>query len=192
MPVGCKKPYGVTLIELMVTLAVAAILVAAATPSLVAFIDKNRLKGVAEGVVDVINDARAESVKEGRDVNVMFKGTTSAWCVGANVAAEPTPGEMVQAASACDCTSSSSCYVGGQRKVFETTDIQGVTLSAVPASSFIFDARLGTVQTFSTPAAVTLTSPKQKFSLRLNLSPLGQASLCVPSGQLPVAGYSSC
>ena len=190
MPMARKNAYGVTLVELMITLVVAAILAALAAPSFADFIDKSRLKGVADGVVNVINDARVQSVKQGRDVNVKFGGSTSAWCVGANTTTDPTPGQIMPAASSCDCTVATECQVGGQREAFDTADIDGVSVSTLP--EFVFESRMGSIQGLTPPSAVTLTSPRQRFSLRLTLTPLGQANLCVPAGQRVIVGYPSC
>lgn len=189
-----KWESGFTLIELMVTLAVLAILLVAAAPSFSDFIDKSRLKGVAQGVVDVINNARAESVRQGRDVSIAMKGTTTAWCLGAKAAAEPSaPGEPVPAATACDCNASpAACVIGGQRSTFDTVLNNGVELSAAPTASFIFSNRFGTVDGLGT-TTFTMTSPRKKFDFEVTVTPLGQVSLCVPSSSdLPIAGYPSC
>jgi Tfp pilus assembly protein FimT len=171
---------------------VAAILITLATPSLMDFIDKNRVKGVAEGVASVFNDARSESVKRGRDVAVAFDGTTTAWCVGANAAVDPTTaGDAIPAASACSCTNAAACLVGGQRRAFETADIQGVSINALP-SSITYDSRLGTLPLGSTLPTVTFTSPKGTYDLQLVVTPLGQTRLCVPTGKPVIAGYTSC
>lgn len=71
---------GFTLIELMVTIAVLAILLAVALPSFADFFDKYRLRGAVDDVVSVISNARAESVKADRDVNISFGGTAPQWC----------------------------------------------------------------------------------------------------------------
>jgi len=192
MSVRRRNAHGVTLIELMVTLAVAAILITLAAPSLATYIDKTRVKGVAEGVASVLNNARSESVKRGRDINVAFGGTTTAWCVGANAAAEPTsPGDPIPAATACDCTTATACQVGGQRLAFENADTQSVSINALP-SSFTFDSRLGTLPLGSTLPTVTFTSPRGRFDLQLKMTPLGQVGFCVPSGKPAIAGYASC
>jgi len=192
MPIVRGQP-GFTLVELMVTLAVATVLVVIAVPSFVDFLDKVRLKGVAHNVVDLINDARTESVKQGRAINVRFVGTSAAWCVGANAAAEPTNlGDTVPDATPCDCTSSNACIVGGAEKIFPTTLDNGVTVSETLPLSFKFDSRLGTVDSFGT-TTVTLSSPRKRFDLQLTVTPLGQVSLCVPNtSKLPVSEYSSC
>jgi type IV fimbrial biogenesis protein FimT len=175
-------------------LAVVAILLVAAAPSFSDFIDKSRLKEAAHGLVDVINNARTESVRQGRDVSIAMKGTTTAWCLGAKAAAEPSaPGELVPSATACDCVSSpAACVIGGQRNVFATSQNNGVELAAAPTASFVFNNRLGTVDGLGT-TTVTMTSPRKRFDLQLTVTPLGQVGLCVPSSSdLPIAGYPSC
>lgn len=61
---------GFTLIELMVTLAVAAILLAIATPSFTSIINSNRLAGAANEMVAVLQTARMEAVRLNRTVDV--------------------------------------------------------------------------------------------------------------------------
>lgn len=189
-----KWESGFTLIELMVTLAVLAIVLVAAAPSFSNFIDKSRLKGAAHGVVDVINNARAESVRQGRDVSIAMKGTTAAWCLGARVAAEPsTPGEPVPDAVACDCSAApAACVIGGQKFIFATAQDNGVELAAAPTAGFVFNSRSGTVDGLGA-TKITMTSPRKKFDLELTVTPLGQVGLCVPSSSdLPIVGYPSC
>ncbi|NUS38965.1 MAG: hypothetical protein HOQ02_08080 [Lysobacter sp.] len=177
---------------MMVTLTVAAILAMLAAPSFADFIDRARLKGVAGNVTDFINDARAESVKRNRNVNVAFGGTTAAWCVGANGPTEPNAGDPVPTAPpSCDCNANaSSCKVGSDQKTLLSTDTNGVVLSAVPGA-FVFDSRMGTINPLGT-TTVTMTSPRGKFDLRLTVTPLGQVTLCTPAGKPPVSEYASC
>lgn len=61
---------GFTLIELMVTLAVAAILLAIATPSFTSIINSNRLASAANEMVAVIQTARMEAVRRNTTVSV--------------------------------------------------------------------------------------------------------------------------
>ena len=112
---GCKarsRIKGVTLIELMVTIAVLAIVLAAATPSFTDFFDRYRLRGAVDDVVSVISNARAEAVKGDRDVAVSIGGTTGAWCVGANAAVEPEDALRRRARSHATAPSPTACMVG--------------------------------------------------------------------------------
>ena len=64
------RPKGFTLIELMVTIAVAAILLAIATPSFTSIINSNRLTSAANEMVATLQAARMEAVRLNTTVNV--------------------------------------------------------------------------------------------------------------------------
>jgi type IV fimbrial biogenesis protein FimT len=191
---------GFTLVELMVVLAVVVILLLIAVPSFSDILDRDRVHGAADAAVALMADARGGAVQSNRDVAISFAGTDPAWCIGANGAVTPaTLGTAIPAASACDCTTASNCTIlnsttagnaGQQILALESTDYTGVTMSARP-SSFTLDGRFGDVKTLSA-TSVTFTSPKGKYQIQMTVAPLGQASLCVPSGQPTIQGISSC
>lgn len=70
-----SKSLGFTLIELMVTIAIAAILMGIAIPSFVGIIASNRLTTSANELVTALNLARSEAVKRGQQVVVRKTGT---------------------------------------------------------------------------------------------------------------------
>ncbi len=57
-----KKCTGVSLIELMITISIAAILLAAGTPSFMSMLKKNRLEAQTRDFVSSLNTARSEAV----------------------------------------------------------------------------------------------------------------------------------
>jgi type IV fimbrial biogenesis protein FimT len=181
---------GFTLIELMVTLSVLAILAVLAAPSFADFIDKYRLRGAVDDAVSLISNARAEAVKNDRDVSIAFGGTTADWCVGANAAVEPTGGNEALGAAPCNCTTTNSCQVGGQTLALAQGTHDGVTVDSV-ATSFVFSSKLGVISPLGT-ASATFTSPSSRYGLRLNVNALGQAGVCVPSGKPEIQGVSPC
>lgn len=61
---------GFTLVELMVTLAVAAILIGIATPSFTSLMNSNRLSSAANEMVAVIQTARMEAIRRNTTVSV--------------------------------------------------------------------------------------------------------------------------
>jgi type IV fimbrial biogenesis protein FimT len=78
-----KKTRGFTLVELIVTLAVAAILVSAALPSMRDLIRNNRLTAATNLFVSSLNIARSEAIKQGRNATVCVSDTQNS-CSGSN------------------------------------------------------------------------------------------------------------
>ena len=167
-----KHAKGVTLIELMVVIAVVAILAAAAMPAYRTLLDRYRIGKAAEDVVSVISNARAGSVKLHRRVNVAIRND---WCVGANSAAAPTGGARAGAASVCDCTSANACLVDGEELAVPVGKHPGVTMTSSNAN-FEFDGVVGATTGLAT-SNVTLVSPLGKFTASIAVTPLGQATL---------------
>ena len=181
---------GFTLIELIITLAVISVVLIAAAPSFADFLDKNRVRGAADGVISLISNARAEAVKTDLDVNIAFTGSGSSWCVGANSATAPTGGNPAGAAAACNCTDAAQCRVSGLRSAIETGAYPDVAIGVLPAA-LNFDSKLGAISPLGA-RNVTLTSPKGKYDLRVEVNALGQARLCVPASKPAIAGVAQC
>lgn len=79
------KSAGFTLIEMIITLAIAAILLAVAVPSLRESMQKNRTTAASNELTGSMNVARSESVKRGTRV-VVCKSANNADCVTSNAA----------------------------------------------------------------------------------------------------------
>jgi type IV fimbrial biogenesis protein FimT len=77
------KTRGFTLVELLVTLAVAAILLTVGVPSFRDLIYNNRLTAATNIFVSSINIARSEAIKQGRNATVCVS-TDLATCTGGN------------------------------------------------------------------------------------------------------------
>lgn len=93
---------GFTLIELMVTVAVLAILSALAMPSMIRLIDNSRVSGAVSEYVAAINLARSEAVRRGSRVTIcaaqsptVCKAGAGDWTAGYIVFADdgPAPGD---------------------------------------------------------------------------------------------------
>jgi type IV fimbrial biogenesis protein FimT len=185
-----RKQHGVTLVELMVTLGVLAILLIVAVPSFVDYFDRSAVRGAADGVISLISDARAEAVKNDLDVNIAMAGTGPAWCMGANAATAPSAGAPAAGATFCDCSDTAQCFVSGQRFVIAGDAYPGVQVGGLMAA-MTFDRRLGAVSPLAAHS-VTLTSPRGKYDLAVEVNPLGQARLCVPAAKPAIVGVPSC
>jgi type IV fimbrial biogenesis protein FimT len=182
--------FGFTLIELMATVAVLAVVLVAAVPSFVDFFDKYRLRGAAEGVISLISSARAEAVKNDLDVNIAMAGSGASWCMGANAAAQPSGGSPAATAMECDCTDTAACLVSGQRAAIDIGAYPDVRLGSLPPAT-TFDGKLGAIVPLGT-RSLTLTSPRGKYDLAVEINALGQARLCVPTGKPVITGVSPC
>src|SRR6516164_5432768 len=149
-----RRQVGFTLIELMVTIAVVAVLAFMAAPTINDLIIKSRLRGATDDIVALLNNARGNAIKLERQINVSVQGTTS-WCAGG--IAESGPANVGDAAvlanTPCDCAgSSSTCIVDNQNALVTSTNYQGVTLSSSGDIKFIstssggltFDPKAGT------------------------------------------------
>ncbi len=74
-----KDQKGFTLIEVLIVIAVAAVLAAIATPSIKSFMDSYTTKGAARDVISMFQQARLEAVRRGEPVALSFTlGTGSA------------------------------------------------------------------------------------------------------------------
>jgi type IV fimbrial biogenesis protein FimT len=199
-----RRQSGFTIIELMVSLTVAAVLIAMAAPSFRDVIDKSRLRGATDDVVKLLNIARGTAIKLQRNVSVSIN--SSGWCAGAISAGDPVAGKVVSGVAACDCTlaasDASACYIGGTAAgayaVVSSADHAGVTISGVDttiaySNGLTFNSKFGTLDLSNLPAGslVTLTSPTQKYSTQVTVSPLGQVDACSVGNKL-ISGYPSC
>lgn len=181
---------GVTLTELMVTLAVLVIVLLMAAPGFSDYFHKARLRGAAEALADLLAQARAEAIKRDRQVAVSIAGSGESWCAGARAADNPIQGAMVPPAAACDCASADACSIGGNPMRVISSDFRAVTLTANEAA-VVFDGKLGTLTNMA-PIRLTLTGREPRFSLRVDIGPMGLAALCVPTDSAPLSGIATC
>lgn len=75
------RQQGVTLIELMITIAVAAIMLSIAVPSFTAFAIRNQLVAYNNDLISAVNFARSEAIRRGTTVSVCRRSSDTS-CVG--------------------------------------------------------------------------------------------------------------
>jgi len=104
----CARTAGFTLLELIITMSIAAILLTIAVPSFRYVTNANRIAGEVNGLLGDLQFARAEAIKEGRNVTVCIStdgqncvANANTWQSGWIVFSDPTdtgvvdPGETV-------------------------------------------------------------------------------------------------
>lgn len=178
-----KNGAGFTLIELMVSITVLAILSAIAAPSMLEFFDSKRLINQIEGIADLLQLAKSESMRRSSGsstgvVSVTLSPGTS-WYVGLSN-------------NSVGCSPQSACTINqagnSVTKVWNNADCTGCSMTA-PASQQVIVFSLRGVVTGGTNQPITIQSPRGK-QLRASISSLGRISVCSPSAS--VSGYPSC
>lgn len=155
---------GVTLIELMITLAVLAILVVLALPGYTRWIQNSQIRTASDAILNGLQLARAEAVQ--RNANVVFAFTSgTGWMVTSS-------NTVVQSRSAGE----------GSRNVVRT--VAPATATRVTFNGL---GRLGTNADASLPIAsmvldvpTTILSAADSRELTILISTSGQVRLCDP------------
>ncbi len=172
---------GFTLVEMMITLAVLAILLSLAVPAFQSTLDRRILLGAVEQMHADFQFAKSEAIKQNTDIFVSFTRNAdgTAWCYGMDDTA------------ACDCTATTapnSCQIDGVNKVFTGNEFRGVKLQNVNFAGAT-STKFGNVRGTATAGRVQFAS--DAGSLRARVSILGRVTTCIPNGGA-VSGYSQC
>ncbi len=190
---AAQQNSGFTLIELMVTVAVLAILLGIGIPSFQGTLDKRRIVGAAEQIYADLQYARSEAIRQNKPVAVHFRntGTNTAWCYGMYERTGTT-------GDACNCTTTTSgaensnCTVRGLTKTVYSTDYRGISLTEAS-----FSGASGTTFTTFTPlrgigtAGTPTLQSASGLQVRIVVSPQGRIKPCSPSGTPPGSTYLS-
>lgn len=160
-----RSCYGFTLVELVVTMAVAAILVAIAIPNMRTFIQNGRLNTQVNDLIGDLNFARSEAIK--RRANVGLCRSTD----GVTFAAGPLgDGRVVF----IDADANSTCDAGETILRFREPLASGNTLTA-PSNVIIFNAS-GRVAT-PVGAFSICDTRGNAYGKQVDLNSLGQAAV---------------
>lgn len=160
MPIHNRS--GFTLIELMVAVAVLAVLAAIALPSFKSVLERRQIIGAAENLQTDLQYARSEAIKQNR--NILFQFDTGNWCYGID-----------DTSADCNCAGTpEDCTVSGKLNVVSSDSYKDVVFQANNfADDFIiFEPRQGMV---SDDGQFVFTIGNQSKSVSINL--VGRISL---------------
>lgn len=170
------RPHGLTLVELLVVMAISAILLTVAIPSFISLMQANRLRGAADVLLADLRLSVAESTKRGDNVLVSFQRNTdgSNWCYGLSVQAS------------CNCRETNSCQINNAEHVVRGTNFSGI-LASPTHSNYWFNPKRATI----TAGNITFTAQDGK-QLRVLVSGYGRIRPCSPSGNVNISGFPIC
>ena len=179
---------GFTLIELMVVVAIAAILIFVAAPSFQRLIETQRLRGIADQLVTDLQFARAEAVSRNEWVRFRYRNdlsTMTCYTIFTSTANGQRCNCFLGAGNACP-----------DARTREIKTVQVLNSSrvgfAIPAGqigTFAFDHLTGSISDIptdddSSPLAqfTLITKIDAGRTLHVTLNSAGRVSICTPSG----------
>ncbi|MNK66668.1 hypothetical protein D3C87_859910 [compost metagenome] len=196
---------GFTLVELVVTIAVFALLLFAALPSLGTWTDNTRIRNVASSLLDGLQLARAEAIRRNQNVSFWLvnidnpavlsndctlSNTSGSWVVSVN-------SPITHCADAPSIDSSPMLVTG--RAVGDAGGRVSVTAvlagSTTAATSVTFNGFGRLVNTADAIGQIDITGPTSGTdyrNLRLLVSPAGQVRMCDPDSGIATTDPRRC
>jgi type IV fimbrial biogenesis protein FimT len=202
-----KGVAGFTLPELMITVALVAILASLAVPAYSTFVEKRRITGGAEGIAAFMMLARSEAVKQNQQTTVSFyrnPDDSTDWCLG-----------MTLGDTACDCTISridedegagifyceleytdgNGNSISSGAQLISSSEYSGFQLTAATTGSgdtaLTYDPIRGILDDPTDISSITIQSSSSVYELTINVSPTGTVKTCTNTSKM-VTGFKSC
>jgi type IV fimbrial biogenesis protein FimT len=173
-----KETAGVTLIEMLIVLAILAIIATLTAPSLGLIVEKNTIRSVAERIKSDLQWTRTEAIKRSQDLTVSYNQAGGCYGISTLPLTSPITAD-------CVCT---GCDI---KTVSALRDHDNLTLSqnfsgSPPSTNFKF--MRGTV-----PVGGHLRINSQNLQLKVIVSSLGRIRICDDSTTpYAVNNYAPC
>lgn len=196
-PVAVRQQRGLTLIELMVVIAVMAVLVTLVAPSFKRMIDVQRVRSVNAALVTDLQFARSEAASRNRSVFIKFDNTSTT--MSCYVVLEgPGP-------SHCDCKRPPGTACNGPAEIKEIRTVQverslglavaipstqtQLTMGFDPATGRLLIAPLDVAQESPVDFLIDVSHPSAG-AMRTSVAPTGRPSVCSPAST--ISGVLTC
>lgn len=165
---GPSQGQGLTLIELMIGLAILAVLLSLAVPSFQAYLQRQRLKAAALTLEVDLREARHEAVRRGAPLYLAWSGGSSSadWCYAIATQAD------------CPCTDTGPAPACALKRV-RASDLKGLSVQKV--QDLRLDPGSGLTDQVG-PAAVWQTRAGDR--VQVAMTALGRPQVCMLEGTL--------
>ena len=180
-----SKAKGFTVIELLIGVAVIAIITSLALPSYRTIIEKRQVTSGAEKLGAFLSSVQMEAVKRSENITVSYNPT--AWCIG-----------IITGLTACDCTDTSAatadCKIDDQVRIINDSDMMysGIMSGMDGDGSFVYDPARGLMVDHSDAMELELVSENNSYALNVQLTATGRVKICSDNASQKVPGYEVC
>lgn len=161
---------GFTLIELMIGIAIMAIVLAVGMPNFSVWIQNSRLRNAAESILGGLQLARSEAVRRNTPVK-MTLGAGSSWSVGCVTVSAACPAK-IQSRATGDGSASSIIVTAADATAVIFNGLGGMT-SPIPAAGAVFTA-------FNIDVDPNVLSADESRDLRITVDVGGNVRMCDP------------
>lgn len=165
-----RRSRGLTMIEMLVTVTIVAILLAIALPSFTNFVARGRVAGAAEATAQDFHLIKTEAIRNNNDVTISFNEGSS-WCYGA-----------IKSSSPCVCTTTNSCSL----RAASSIEFPSVSMAVVSGSN---QSTFSALRGMGSPIEIEYSS-SDAGKLRVSMNAAGRVSICRVSGSF--SSYPAC
>jgi len=207
---GFSTSKGFTLIEMMITLGVIAIIASLALPSYRAIIEKRQVTSGAEQFAAFFSTVKSHAVKRNHDIAMYPLADGDEWCMGFKEFNK----NLSDSENDCSCietevTNANACRVdlnndgswqANELTVLRSSDLrkpETLTDIALQGNTkyFVFDSVRGFLDVSDSDYAnnMKLSFANGQYGLEVRIDRLGRTFICsAQSATTPVPGYDSC
>lgn len=190
-----ENEIGVTLVELVVTIAVLAIMLTLAIPTFNDFRQRSALRGAADQVASFIGDARFEALRRDSLVKVGYRINGAEMCIGAHRTTDKADD------APCDCFTAGACDVAAYPE--SQSDWRGVRSAGLPTVGdtdtdaigvFVIDPKRASLSQPGDAGRILLQAPQGAVDYRLDVvvDRNARATVCEPSAATAkIPGYQN-